>query len=141
MVAVQRRISGIVAGIVEAVNSHDVSRMTSICAADYEGIDVSHALPQRGRDEARLAVEEYLKAFPDLQVVEHECLVQGDRAAFVWVARGTHRGVFMHIPPTGKEVIVRGSSLLHFQGGEVRKAFHIWDVAAMLREIGLLPEL
>src|SRR5512147_3227291 len=98
-VVARQDISGIVTEIVEALNSHDINTLTQICADDYEGIDVNHAQPQHGRGAARLAVEEYLRAFPDLRVIEHECVVQGDRAAFVWVARGTHRGSIMRIPP------------------------------------------
>jgi len=36
---------------------------------------------------------------------------------------------------------VRGASLLTFRKGRLRRAVDIWDVAGLLREIGLLPEL
>jgi len=36
---------------------------------------------------------------------------------------------------------VRGASLLTFRGDKLYRAVYIWDVAGLLRKIGLLPEL
>jgi steroid delta-isomerase-like uncharacterized protein len=140
-VAIRKDVSRLVREMVDALNSHDVERLMSITSSDYEGVDVNQALPQLGKAEARLAVQSYFAAFPDLAIVEYETIIQGSRAVLVWKACGTHKGVIMHIPPTGRRVAVRGTSTLHIQDGAIKKAVHVWDVAAMLREIGLLPEL
>ena len=47
----------------------------------------------------------------------------------------------MHIPPTGRRVTVRGVTLLTIDGDSVRRSESLWDVAGLLRAIGLLPEL
>jgi hypothetical protein len=47
----------------------------------------------------------------------------------------------MNIPATGRPVTVRGVSVCHVEGGRIVRAMHIWDVAGLLRAIGLLPEL
>ena len=47
----------------------------------------------------------------------------------------------MNIPATGRAVRVCGVSLLTIVDGQIRQARHIWDVAGMLRNIGLLPAL
>jgi len=47
----------------------------------------------------------------------------------------------MNIPPTGRAVAVRGTSVLTVEDGKIKRAFRIWDVAGLLRSIGLLPEL
>jgi predicted ester cyclase len=59
----------------------------------------------------------------------------------VWTARGTHRGSVMNIPPTGRAINVRGVSVLTIENAQVKNAIYIWDVAGLLRNIGLLPEL
>ena len=127
--------------ILAAMNSHDVEKLLSLTAHDYEGVDVNQLLPQHGHGEARMAFENYLLAFPDMHFVEHDALIDEERAVVVWKARGTHLGTIMHIPPTGRTIEVMGTSMFHFEEGKVKKAIHVWDVAAMLREIGLLPEL
>ncbi len=68
-------------------------------------------------------------------------VIQGDRAAVAWTARGTHRGELLRIPPSGRVVTVRGMSLLTVERNLVVRALSIWDVAGLLRAIGLLPEL
>ena len=135
------RAGTLIMGLVESVNAHDVEQLLRYCAHHYEGFDVSQPKPQVGREGARRALQMYFSAFPDLRIVQYEALRDGDRAVLVWTVRGTHLGTIMQIPPTGRTVTVRGTSLFHLERGKVRRAEHIWDVAAMLRELGLLPEL
>jgi hypothetical protein len=47
----------------------------------------------------------------------------------------------MHIPPTGRFATVRGVSILTFMDGKIYRGQYMWDVAGLLRAIGLLPEL
>ena len=140
-VAVEENVARVVEHMVKALNAHDVEKLVALFTADYEGIDVNQPMPQHGRGEARMVMEIYFQAFPDLRMVEHEAVIEGDRAAIMWTAQGTHLGSIMHIPPTGKQVEVRGSTVLHLNGSRIFRAVTVWDVAAMLREIGLLPEL
>lgn len=133
--------SALVREVVEALNSHDVERLVSLTAHDYEGVDVNRTLPQHGRGEARAAFMQYLAAFPDFKLVEHEIVVEASKAVVMWRGRGTHKGAIMHIPATGRTVEVMGTSTFYFEEGKIKRAVHVWDVASMLREIGLLPEL
>ena len=56
-------------------------------------------------------------------------------------AHGTHLGTLMNIPASGRSVSVRGVSVFTLAAGQVSRATYIWDVAGLLRTIGLLPEL
>ena len=55
--------------------------------------------------------------------------------------RGTHHGTLMRIPPTGRQVAMRGVSILTIAEGKVTHGETIWDTAGLLRALGLLPEL
>ena len=83
----------------------------------------------------------YLAAFPDLHFTVEDTVIQGERVVQVWRAHATHRGPLMNIPGTGRRIAVRGASLLTFREGKLYRAAYIWDVAGLLRAIGLLPEL
>ncbi len=83
----------------------------------------------------------YWNAFPDLQFAITDTIVQDSRVAVVWVAEGTHQGTIMNIPPTGHKVEVRGVSVIDVKDGLVVRGQYIWDLAGMLRHMGLLPEL
>jgi steroid delta-isomerase-like uncharacterized protein len=124
-----------------AWNAHDVAGVLSHYTADYEELDVARAEPVRGHAEVRRLMAYYLRAFPDLAIALDDCLVDGKRMALYWTWQGTQRGTFMHIPPTGHTVKVRGTSLIALQEGKIRRALRIWDLAGLLRDLKLLPEL
>lgn len=44
------------------------------------------------------------EAFPDLSIAVEDVMVEGDRVAARVTMRGTHRGEFQGIEPTGKRV-------------------------------------
>ena len=130
-----------VADLLDGWNAHDVERIKAFYASEYEGVDVGQAKPQRGPQDVCQTALSYLQAFPDLRFVEEEVLIQGNRAVLVWTAHGTHGGKLMRIPPTGRKILVPGTSLLTVENGKVIRGLYIWDVAGLLRDIGLLPEL
>ncbi|MBI1876929.1 MAG: ester cyclase, partial [Chloroflexi bacterium] len=110
-------------------------------AEDYEGVDVAYATPRQGRDNIRQTMSLYLQAFPDLSFTIEELVVQDNHAALAWIGRGTHQGKIMNIPPTGREVMVRGTTFFTIHNCQITHGLHVWDVAGVLRSIGLLPEL
>jgi len=131
----------LIADFITAWNAHDLQQVASFYAPDYEEIDVAQVGSLRGRDNVRKRLAYYLRAFPDLRVTANDVVIDDHRVALYWTWRGTHRGTFMRIPPTGREVSVRGTSLMTMQDGLIQRAERIWDLAGLLRGLGLLPEL
>jgi steroid delta-isomerase-like uncharacterized protein len=127
--------------LLAAWNVHDPDRAAAFYAPDYEGFDVGQAGPQRGPQGARQALVRYLRAFPDLHLTQGTTIIEGKQVALAWTARGTHQGKLMNIPPTGYTVEIRGVSLFTLEGDQIRRAEVIWDVAGLLRTLGLLPDL
>ena len=136
-----QQIDQLVTDWMAAYNAHDALRIASLCADDYEGVDVGRAGLHRGAGELRQVLEDYFRAFPDIVFTPEETIAESDRVVQVWTARGTHRGPVMNIPPTGRAVSIRGVSVLSLCDGKVRRGLYLWDVAGLLRSIGLLPEL
>jgi steroid delta-isomerase-like uncharacterized protein len=124
-----------------AWNSHDINRVISFYAPDYVGADIAQASPLHGHDGLRVMLENYLRAFPDLRFVIIDTVIQDSRIAITWLGQGTHQGTIMNIPPTGRKVEVRGVSIVDVQDGLVVRGQYIWDLASMLRHMGLLPQL
>jgi steroid delta-isomerase-like uncharacterized protein len=134
-------IQQLITDLVVAWNAHDVERVAAFYAPDYEEKDVALADSQRGRDGIRRTVVRYLQAFPDLQITLTDLVIEGSRAALAWTWHGTHGGVFMNIPSSGRHVTVRGTSFFTIENGQIRRGSRIWDLAGLLRALGLLPEL
>jgi len=124
-----------------AWNSHDIDQAVKFYAANYAGEDVARAVRHQGQAGIRQFIVSYLTAFPDLEFSADETISNGEQAALMWTARGTHRGAIMNIPPTNRPIVIRGVSLLTIKANLVHRATYIWDLAGLLREIGLLPEL
>ena len=87
------------------------------------------------------SVVHYLCAFPDLHFLPDEPVCRDNTVMLNWQARGTHLGTFLNIPPSGRTMQVRGVSTLKLRNGKIVEAIYVWDVAGLLRNIGLLPDL
>jgi steroid delta-isomerase-like uncharacterized protein len=126
--------------VVAAWNTRDIEHAARFYADDYHGVDVGLSKPQQGSRERIAVLRAYIRAFPDLHFTG-EPVVQHNRVALFWTMHGTHQGPFMRIPPTGRQVNVRGVSLLTISDAKITHGLHIWDTAGLLRQLGLLPEL
>jgi steroid delta-isomerase-like uncharacterized protein len=133
-------IPELMTGLLDAWNSHDLERVASFYAPDYVGEDVGQARQQHGGRERALMLGVYVRAFPDVHFTG-ETIIEGNRVALIWTMRGTHRGTFMGIPPTGRKVEVRGTSIVTVEDGRVKQGLNIWDTAGLLRALGMLPDL
>jgi steroid delta-isomerase-like uncharacterized protein len=141
MAVQSEKIFRLISQLVNAWNSHEVDLVVEFYASDYLGRDVGQPKLEIGRAGVRERLNRYFRAFPDLIIKPQDMIVEGDRVALVWAAQGTHLGSLMNIPPTGRIVEVSGMSVLNLENGKVKEALYIWDMAGLLRSIGLLPEL
>ena len=76
-------------------------------------------------------------AFPDLRLEIDELVAAGDCVAARWTLRGTHRGPFLGLPPTGRRVAVAGTELYRLAGGKVVQRAAVVDVPGLLRQLGV----
>ena len=57
--------------------------------------------------------------FPDLSITVEDVMTEGDKVAARVVMRGTHRGEFQGISPTGKRVEVRAMDMFRISDGKI----------------------
>ncbi len=69
-------------------------------------------------------LREAWEAFPDLSIVDDASVAQGDIVAVRWTARGTSRGSFLMLPPTGEPVDYTGLSMYRIEDGQIAE---IWE--------------
>lgn len=81
----------------------------------------------------------FASAFPDLNVIIHEQVTEGDtvmtRMSFV----GTHQHDFQGIPATGKTINLEGYILDHFIDGTIAEHRAMFDTMTMLQQLGVMP--
>ena len=78
-------------------------------------------------------------AFPDAQFTIDDMIGEGDRVVLRLTMRGTHRGVFNGIPPTGRRVLVTGVSIERVVGGRIMEGWVTNDALGMLQQLGVIP--
>lgn len=63
----------------------------------------------------------------------------GDRLAARFVQRGRHEGGLMGVPPTGRDVVLSGITVLAFREDRVVERWACADMLGLLLQIGALP--
>jgi steroid delta-isomerase-like uncharacterized protein len=125
--------------IFDLFNAHDVQSASTYFAADAELRDVAVARPAVGPQQIASIYARQLDAIPDSVVRVERMVAEGDMVAVEWTLSGTHRGRMLGIPATGKPVSFKGVSMLRYRTNMVVTDTRIWDLAGLLRQIGLLP--
>ena len=96
--------------------------------------------PQMGQPRAKLLeifeqfATEAHTAFPDMSIPVEDMIAEGDRVAARLTMRGSHRGQFMSIAPTGKRVKISAIDIFRFVDGRVVEHWgHSDDPTGILR--------
>lgn len=92
------------------------------------------------RDTVRQGYLRNITAFPDYFVEIKDIVAEGEQVVVEWTYRGTHRGVYQDIKPTGKEIYGRAISIYRLRDGQIVDARGIWDQGDFWQQLGLIPE-
>lgn len=89
-----------------------------------------------GRDVVRKDVTGWRKAF-DIRFTIDRQIAEGDTVVTLWTFHGKHRGDFMGIAPTGREVTMTGTTVMRFDAGLITEAWWHYDIPRLRRELGI----
>lgn len=78
------------------------------------------------------------RAFPDLEITVEEMIGEGDTVVSRLTMRGTHRGEFMGIAPTGKRVEVAVMDVVRFAGGKAVEHRDLMDTLSLMQQLGVI---
>lgn len=129
---------------VAAWNSHQPERLLSHMTEDVLYEDPGWPTPMRGRAAVRQFLLATWRAVPDLQIELTEGPLVDPRkplAATHWRASATHTGMWSPpgLEPTGRSVSLDGADLLEFRDDKICRARVVYDVADLMRQLGVLP--
>src|SRR5215211_6297091 len=89
---------------------------------------------------AKQEAADFRRGFPDVISTIEDLIAEGDKVVARWRSRATHRGDYMGIAPTGKEVEFTGISFYRIEGGKIAQSWNIEDQFGLMRQIGVVPE-
>ena len=121
---------------IAAWNSHDVEKVAALFTDDVMYEDVAFAQITHGAADLRKFVASEWEAVPDLKVELVESSIQGEHGSIEWIFSGTDKSMFN----TGKKFSVRGVSIITVKNGRISRNQDFYDVATLMRQLGLLPE-
>ena len=82
----------------------------------------------------------FVEAFPDLRLTVEDIFSSEDMVAARVSFRGTHRGEFQGIPPTGKEVAFTSIEVNRVRDGKVEEHWVELDLLGLMQQLGAIPE-
>ena len=121
----------------EALNKGNLAVVDEIIAPDY----VRHGLApgaRPGPDSTKQVFTMMRTAFPDLSIEVNPLVGKGDMVAAQLTHRGTHKGEFMGIAPTGKQVTVTTIGIYRFASSKLKEAWINMDELGMLKQLGAM---
>jgi steroid delta-isomerase-like uncharacterized protein len=74
--------------------------------------------------------------FPDIQWKLEEMIAEGDKVAARFIMRGTHRGPFLGVPPSGKPIEVQAMNFYRLSRGQFVEERGQPDLLSLLQQIG-----
>lgn len=90
----------------------------------------------RGPEGFLAFAERIRNTFPDTEVTVEDAFGVDDKVVVRWVATGTHSGVGLGGPPSGKRIRITGITIARFENGKIVEGWDNWDRLGMLEQIG-----
>ena len=122
----------------EVFNQGNLAAVDRFLAAEYRD---ANALPgqEPGREGAKRAFGLYQEVFPYLRYTIEEMIAEGDTVVTRVTFRGTHRGAFLGIPPTNRQVSVPAVHITRLVEGTIREHWSLMDDLGLMQQLGVVP--
>ena len=130
---------------IEALNRGNMAEMYAAVdesfVPDFVFHDPNIPLPAggvRSREDYKQFLTGFHAALPGQFTIE-DLIAEGDKVVVRYTFRGTHKGQWRGLPPTGKAVTFTGTITYHLVDGKVVEGWQNADNLSVLRQLGLIP--
>ena len=123
-----------------ALNSHDIEAFAALFAENYVNHQTSAAAPPpaAGTTPKQATVAFFagrLKGMPDLKVAIEAMVAGDDKVAASFVYAGTHQGVYLGVPPTGRNLRFTSCDIFALKNGLIAEHWGMGDIAGALAQM------
>lgn len=116
----------------EVVNRQNLEAIDALVAADFVEHDELAVGSPPGPAGQKRFIGMILRAFPDLHIEVKQAVAEGDTVVFYQTLRGTHRGEFMGLAPTGKAVAFDATDIVRVANGQMAEHWSVMDTLGLL---------
>ncbi|MEW6750015.1 MAG: ester cyclase [Candidatus Latescibacterota bacterium] len=104
---------------------------------DYIEHEEMEGVPS-GREGLRQKLAQVHSAFPDVRVTIDDIMAEGDKVMVHSTWRGTHRGEFNGLAPTGRQFVFECMDILRLEDDKVVEHWGVADTHTLLEHLGVL---
>jgi len=122
-------------------NNHDLTLSGEIFADDFVLYDPLSPDPVQGRETFVEMVKQLWSAFPDAHYTEEERVCEGNKVWIRWTMRATHRGLFLGVAATHKQVVMSGVDMLTLASGRFETLRVEANLLGPANQLGAVPNL
>jgi steroid delta-isomerase-like uncharacterized protein len=100
---------------------------------------VLHTLPEiKGIKDAKAYYAGFVTGFSNRKFTVKRMFADGENLVKHWQFTGTHTGIFMGIPATGRTVNIEGSTIAKIVDGKIVEEQDFMDNMSFLKQLGLI---
>jgi steroid delta-isomerase-like uncharacterized protein len=119
----------------EVWSEGNLAAVDEICASDF----VCHfpVGPEwHGPSGVKEVVSHHRASFPDWTEEVEAMIAEGDMVVTRFTSRGTHKGTFQGIPPTGRQVMISEICIFRLARGKIVEQWGSPDILGLLQQLG-----
>ncbi len=118
----------------EILNKGKLELFDELCAPNFikQAIPPSPDFGIEGSKQSAMMLRE---AFPDIKYTVEDMIEEGGKIVARWTAKGAHKGPFMGIPPTGKQVTFSGIEIIRIKDGKAVEEWEELDRAGLMQQL------
>jgi steroid delta-isomerase-like uncharacterized protein len=120
----------------------EVWNQQSVAAIDamYRSDGRAHGFPQadsvlEGPEDFKVIHRNFCAAFPDIHVTVEDTIAEGDTVVARWSATMTHLGDSLGMKPTGKKVVLTGSTFAVIKDGQIDEGWNFMDMGGLFAKL------
>jgi steroid delta-isomerase-like uncharacterized protein len=117
----------------EVYNKNNPSVLDELLAPNYARYLAAGAPLNRDQQKQRLAGMR--AAFPDIHLDIVRLIAEGDFVTMQIIVRGTHRGAFMGVEATGREIGVPAIDIVHLENGKLVEHWGGMDSGVLMQQL------
>lgn len=118
------------------MDSHNFERLNEVLVPDLK---LHLGAANLDRTQTEDMIRKFYLAFPDFTHTVEDVLAVDDRVVLRATDRGTHRGVFQGVAPTGRRVLYGQIAIYRMVSGRIAEIWEEADILGLMEQLRAAP--
>jgi steroid delta-isomerase-like uncharacterized protein len=125
--------------IEEVLTKGNMAAMDELVAPDFVGHNPTMS-EVKGIEDLKKRVTMTRTTFPDIRYTIEDMVAEGDKVATRLTVRGTHKGEYRGVAPTGKQVTWTAINIARYADGKMQEGWVSPDTLGLMQQLGAVPK-